>query len=622
MGLALIIIGLLLLVGSIGYFVFKDRIFIKSKKTKMGKKRFKTFLFTAIAGAVGSLITNIGLAVQFKWAEKTSYTTGVFEGKAISFPLQMTAMVIGVVLLTLAIFTLVFTFRLRYYKPNIDPELRKLASKVMFISIPVLVVSFLIWSCGIGSYLVYPIWSGFGIDDSGFHFTATSSGMIWEAKDGYALTADYMNGGFKIAFYALFILLGFGICYWISDHKLYQLYGKHGTLDVTGILAFFSGIIGARIWYVVGNYQREFAGHLFPDAFQIWNGGLTILGGALFGFICGFIMVRLTHKEFDMRKVIDIIVPTILLAQAVGRMGNFTNIEVYGREVSINGTIWQFLPNWLLQQMNYTGTGASLGAGIVNVPLCFVEASINVIGYFVIRFAIGKGLKKFIVDGDLCGCYFAWYGIVRFILEPLRNTNYNMGMDNSWSICNSLAYIFVGAAIMILCHVKDLSAKDNAKKIILPITGGVSLLALIFPILKSITVSKSVGDTVWFNGFDIMFNKGGTVALVAYIAVAVSGIIYLATAFLKESKTQQYMVYAAVLLSFVGFIMFMLSSKGLSFTIDTSGEELTYNASYGFVLVGLVALCAGASGFGYAWAKLPKKEKPVVEEVATEDADV
>ncbi len=619
MGLALIVIGFIVLIGSIGYFIYRDKNFMRSVKSAMSKKRFLRFLITTIVGSFGALIANIGLAIQFNWAAKTSYTTGVFEGKSISFPLQMSAMVIGILLMTFALFTLVFTFRLRYYKENFEPAQRKLASTLMFISIPVLVVAFLVWSCGIGSYLVYPLISGFAIDSNGFHWTATSASIIWKPVDGYTSDVEYLSGGFKIAWYALFILLGFGICYWISDHKIYKLYGKHGTLDVTGILSFFAGIIGARVWYVVGNYEREFAGHLFPDAFQVWNGGLTILGGALFGFIAGFIMVRLTHKEFDMRKIIDIIVPTILLAQAVGRMGNFTNIEVYGSEVSIEGTAWQLLPNWILQQMNYTGSGVSLGAGIINVPLCFIEAIINLAGYFIIRFAIGKGLKKIIVDGDLCGCYFVWYGIVRFILEPLRNSNYNMGMDNSWSICNSLAYIFIGAAIMLLCHMKDLSVKNNAKKIILPIAGGISLVSLIFPIMKSITVSKSVGDTVAFNGFDIMFNRGGVVALIAYIAVALSGAIYVVSGFIKESKTQQYMTYAAILLSFLGFAMFMLSSKGLSFAIDNSGADLTYNPSYGFVLVGLCALCAGASAFGYAWAKWPKKQV-VVEEQSSEEA--
>lgn len=625
MGLALIIVGLLLLVASIGYFVYRDRIFVKSKKTKMIKKRLYTFIATAAAGSLGTLIANIGCAIQFKWADKSQYTTGVFEGKSINFPLQMAMMVIGIIFLIFSIFALVFTFRLRYYKVNFDEKQKKLASKIMFISIPVLVVSFLVWSCGIGSYLVYPLWSGFGIDETGFHFTATANGMIWEPVDGFSASATYMYGGFKLAFYALFILLGFGICYWISDHKLYQEYGKHGTIDVVGILAFFSGILGARIWYVVGNYEREFAGHLFPDAFQIWNGGLTILGGALFGFVAGFLMVHFTHRDWNMRKVADFIVPTILLAQAVGRMGNFTNIEVYGAKVAIEGTAWQFLPNWILQQMNYNGSGQSLGAGYINVPLCFIESLINIAGYFIIRFGVGKGLKKWVVDGDLTGSYFAWYGIVRFILEPLRNSTYNMGMDNSWSICNSLAYIFIGVAIMLLCHMKDLSTARDAKKIVLPIAGALSLVSLVFPVLKSITVAKSVNEApAVFSGFDIMFNKGGNVALIAFIAVILAGIVYLVSAFLKDSKYQQYLVYAAILLSFVAFGMFMLSNKGLNFTIDESGAELSYNPSYGFVLTGLISLCAGAAGCGYAWAKLPKKEKPVKdadEPVSAEEAE-
>ena len=629
MGYAILIVGFLAIIASIVYQVMTVKKVERSKKSKISKKSFKTLGLLVGVTAIGALIVNIGLAVINKWWEKTTFVEGVFEGESISFALQAIMIFLGGIILAASINTLVLGFRFRYYKTNIDPGYRKLVSKLMFISIPVVVVSFLIWSNGVGPYLAYPLISGFGIDETGFHFTATSNGIIWQPEwaDGIRNPHDYMMGGFKIAFYALFILLGFGVCYWIADHNLYKRYGKHGEADVIAILAFLAGILGARIWYVVGNWNREFAGQPWYSVFQIWNGGLTILGGAFGGFIVGYLLVVFLRPHWERRWIIDFAVPTILLAQAIGRTGNFTNIEVYGALVNVNDGIWRILPNWLLMQMNFDPSGISLGAGMIHVPLWFIEAMINLSGYFIIRFAIGEGLKKYLVPGDLGGCYFAWYGIVRFILEPLRDSNYNMGTDNSWSICNSMAYIFIGVAIFVVLHIHDWveSKGDSTKKIVFPAAGVVTLLSLLFPLLQSITISAETGTYTAYTGFDMMFNNGATLALIGLIVLAIAGIVTIIAGFLK-GKTSTIVVLSSIALALVGVVLFFMSNKGLKLIPDGyDPEKVVYNLSYGYVLVALTNVLSLAATIGYAWATYIKKKDnaPVLEEAPiVEEADV
>jgi phosphatidylglycerol:prolipoprotein diacylglycerol transferase len=81
------------------------------------------------------------------------------------------------------------------------------------------------------------------------------------------------------------------------------------------------------------------------------------------------------------------------LAQAIGRWGNFFNSEVYGTTTAYTSG-WSWLPNWVLLQMNTNNGGGYLGAGQIHVPLFLVESLLNIAGYFLIVYGVGKGLKK------------------------------------------------------------------------------------------------------------------------------------------------------------------------------------------------------------------------------------
>ena len=110
---------------------------------------------------------------------------------------------------------------------------------------------------------------------------------------------------------------------------------------------------------------------------SIWDGGLTILGGAFGGILAGVLFMLLARKWVDIRFAMDTIVPTILLGQAIGRWGNFFNSEVYGQTVALNSG-WNWLPGVISGQM-----GWDCAEGMIHVPLFLIESMLNIAGYFL-----------------------------------------------------------------------------------------------------------------------------------------------------------------------------------------------------------------------------------------------
>ena len=139
------------------------------------------------------------------------------------------------------------------------------------------------------------------------------------------------------------------------------------------------------------------------------------------------------------------------------------NAEVYGREVAMSD--WSFLPTWILKQQ---ATMAKEPGNIV-IPLFLIEGIINIASYFLIVYGVGKGLKKYIVPGDIGGLYFVAYGIIRFFLEPLRNEAFIMGgheQEVFTSQAMSAVFIVFGVLVIVVLHVLDYKNKKKAKAVV------------------------------------------------------------------------------------------------------------------------------------------------------------
>lgn len=581
-----LILGLLFLAGGIALLVVYGKRYIKRiSETKITKKEVLfAALFSFLVGlGVLSLILSLFLANP-SWKTQGSWIAGPYKGKEIDYGSLLGIALFGGFLWGFSNAFMWTAFAVRFYKANLEKRAFDIVRLALYGGVALVFFSFLLTGEGLAPYLSYPLFNSIAIDGSGVHLSKP-----------YGFSG-YISGGLHIAFYAICILTGVAISYFVSDHGLYKVYKKHGILDTLVLVAFPAGVIGARIWYVVGNWDREFAGQGWTKPFEIWNGGLTILGGAAAGVLVGVLFLRATKKFVDMRIAIDVVVPTILLAQAMGRFGNFFNLEVYGMEVEATG-IWTLLPSWILTDMSFKNGGGALTTGMINVPLFLVEAILNVVGYYLIAYGVGKGLKKCHSKGTLCGFYFLWYGIVRIVMEPMRNANFNMGTDNAWSMCNSIAYIILGLLIIASFHLYDFYEK-KAKSLSFPIIGGVlSFIALFMPFLQSLSVSEKkdgTGSLVQYTGFDVIFGKS-PYYLTAYIFLGLTLLSFLIWILIHFFK-KDYERYARLLPSALALLTALLFFLG-SGAVDVGDVGSAYvNISYGFVLVALLSLASALIG--------------------------
>src|SRR5574344_220373 len=143
--------------------------------------------------------------------------------------------------------------------------------------------------------------------------------------------------GFEIAFYALCILSGALVALDVASYLLKKLYGENGLLSTVFLIGFPTGIVGCRLWYVIGNWTRDGFDKDPMKIFRVSDGGLAIMGASLAVVVCVIylLIIKYQQKKYPYTKInylvlLDIAIPTIILAQAIGRWGNFFNNEVHG----------------------------------------------------------------------------------------------------------------------------------------------------------------------------------------------------------------------------------------------------------------------------------------------------
>ena len=420
MGIAFLIIGALIFVASIGflsYFLYKfcKSLTLGGAAPKVEGNNRTIFLSLVAAGGIGFLVLSLGMVIFNSWAfDAGNYVTNIF----------------GALFFGTSINLFISSFTLYFSRKDLDPKQRKVAQILMISAIPMFIVGLWMWTDSFALFIKYPLPNSISF----------SKGL------GYP---DYGDYGFTLAFYGIIIVSGALISYFLCDHYVYAKFGKHGLLDTLFLVAFPLGLVGARLWWCfvlepTYIFHDDFASS-FMRIVDVRNGGLAIQGGALLGMISGILFAVKFRKYINIRWLVDVCIPTILIAQAVGRWGNFFNQEVYG--MAANADAWWFLPKMIRENMNIYANGSYA----FRVPLFFIESIINICGYFIIRYPIGRGLKKFLRQGDQAFMYVLWYGIVRVSLEPLRDGfTLNLGHSEAFGYLQSWITAFAMVAIGIL----------------------------------------------------------------------------------------------------------------------------------------------------------------------------
>ncbi len=250
-------------------------------------------------------------------------------------------------------------------------------------------------------------------------------------------------GFIKIYWYSIMIFLGLliGGTIVMKEAKRNKLTDDFMTNLILFLIIF--SVIGARLYYVAFNWSY-YSKNLI-DIIKIWEGGLAIHGGIILGVI--FLIIYSNKYKVNTFRLMDIIVPGLIIGQAIGRWGNFFNSEAHGGVVTL-----EFLQNLHLPQFIIDGMYIN---GLYYHPTFLYESLWCILG-FILLLIIRR--RKYQKVGQTTAIYLMWYGIGRYFIEGLR-TDSLMFNDLKVAQIVSIAFFVIG---LIMFIVKGLGSRfDN-----------------------------------------------------------------------------------------------------------------------------------------------------------------
>ena len=248
-------------------------------------------------------------------------------------------------------------------------------------------------------------------------------------------------GSLSIKWYAVIILCGAILAYSFCVKEIKKMGYKVETAEDLFLGCLICGLIGARLWYCAF-YNLEYYLANPIHILYTFEGGLAIQGGLFGGVLFGLWYAR-KHKINFMRMA-DAIVPNVLLAQGIGRWGNFVNQEAFGTNTTLPwGMYSEGTCNYLSSvQETLAAQGVAVDPSLPVHPTFLYESIWCLLGFFLLWAYMKR--RKF--HGELILMYVMWYGAERFFVEGLRTDSLMVG---SFRISQVIAAVSVIAALCI-----------------------------------------------------------------------------------------------------------------------------------------------------------------------------
>ncbi|MBG3721691.1 prolipoprotein diacylglyceryl transferase [Staphylococcus aureus] len=244
-------------------------------------------------------------------------------------------------------------------------------------------------------------------------------------------------GPLSVRWYGIIIAVGILLGYFVAQRALVKAGLHKDTLvDIIFYSALF-GFIAARIYFVI--FQWPYYAENPSEIIKIWHGGIAIHGGLIGGFIAGVIVCKV--KNLNPFQIGDIVAPSIILAQGIGRWGNFMNHEAHGGPVPRAFLEQLHLPNFIIENMYINGQYYH--------PTFLYESIWDVAG-FIILVNIRKHLKL----GETFFLYLTWYSIGRFFIEGLRTDSLMLTSNIRVAQLVSILLILISISLIVYRRIK------------------------------------------------------------------------------------------------------------------------------------------------------------------------
>lgn len=228
---------------------------------------------------------------------------------------------------------------------------------------------------------------------------------------------------FQIYWYGFLIAMGLLLALIYGFKKMPKLGIDPDRATDAVICGFFGAIIGARLYYVLfslSDYTKAGGGLDLKAIINVRDGGLAIYGGIIGALIVGVIVAKI--RKLKVTALLDVAGPCFLIGQAIGRWGNFFNVEAFGSNTTLP---WGMMSE---STIRYLATHYDSIEGTVDnflpVHPCFLYESIwCAIGFVLLHLYMKH--RKF--DGEVFLMYIGWYGLGRFFIEGLRTDSLYFG---------------------------------------------------------------------------------------------------------------------------------------------------------------------------------------------------
>jgi prolipoprotein diacylglyceryl transferase len=146
-------------------------------------------------------------------------------------------------------------------------------------------------------------------------------------------TGVYHLGPLTLHMYGVMLLLAIAAAIWLTGRRWVKWGGDWDLIFRMAVWGVIAGIVGARIYHLITNWEDPAIHAHWYGPFAVWEGGLGVWGGIAFGVLAGAVVVRRSGNS--VRLMMDAVAPGLLLAQGIGRWGNYFNQELYGKATSL-----------------------------------------------------------------------------------------------------------------------------------------------------------------------------------------------------------------------------------------------------------------------------------------------